>query len=167
MRNNTAPKRVHEDETNIVYEFTCPDDACRRRDVNYIGLTRKTLKGRMKAHSYSGAINDHFTTTHDRRPKVDELVSNTTIIHREPKGKRLAVAEAVSIALRQPKLNIQCEFDYVLPSCRRRVELAPAQHDGNEEEGGAPRTVPAARRTVNTLATEGTRRTLRPLPHRV
>ena len=84
----------------MVYHFACSDDACRRRNANYIGLTRKTLKGRMKAHSYGGAIHDHFTSTHDRRPKVNELVDSTTIIHREPERKRLAVAEAVSIALR-------------------------------------------------------------------
>ena len=43
MHNSTAPKKAHSDETNVVYEFVCPDDACRRRSTNYIGLTRKTL----------------------------------------------------------------------------------------------------------------------------
>ena len=103
MRNNTAPKKAHEDETNVVYEFTCPDDACRRRSTNYVGLTRQTLKGRMKGHAYNGAIRDHYTTIHNRRPKVDELVQNSTIIHREPERRRLTVAEPVSIALRRPQ----------------------------------------------------------------
>ena len=168
MRNSTAPKRVHEEETDVVYEFVCPDDACRHRNINYIGLTRKTLKGRMRAHSYGGAINEHYTSVHDRRPKVDELVTNTTIIHREPERKRLAVAEAVSIALRRPKLNVQCEFDYVLPSCRRRAEPVLAQNGAHEQEPGAPRNAPATRAATSSSTTvDGARRTLRPLPHRV
>ena len=168
MRNSTAPKRVHQEETDVVYEFVCPVDACQHRNINYIGLTRKTLKGRMKAHSYGGAINEHFTDVHKRRPKVDELVCNTTIIHREPERKRLAVAEAVSIALRRPKLNVQCEFDFVLPSCRRRAEPALASSGAPEQGQGAPRNAPAARAAISSNSTvEGPRRRLRLLPHRV
>ena len=81
----------------------------------------------MKSHSYGGAINDHYTSTHNRRPKVDELVNNTKIVHREPERKRLAVAEAVSIAIQRPKLNVQCEFDLLLPSCRRGPDLEPTR----------------------------------------
>ena len=32
--------------------------------------------------------NDNFTSIHDRRPKVDALVNNATIIHRETERKR-------------------------------------------------------------------------------
>ena len=122
----------------------------------------------MKAHSYGGAIREHFTDVHHRRPKVDELVSNTTIIHREPERKRLAVAEAVSIALRRPKLNVQCEFDFVLPSCRRRVEPVLAASGADEQQHGVQGNAPVAltaTRSSNTVV--GARRTLRPLPHRV
>ena len=124
----------------------------------------------MKSHSYGGAIREHFTTVHDRRPKVVELVQNTTIVHREPQRKRLAVAEAVSIALRRPKLNVQCEFDFVLPSCRRRVDPAPAvggaprQEDAVDVEGCNAR--PTRRATADD-AQGGARRSLRPLPHRL
>ena len=148
-----------------MYEFVCPVDACQHRNIYYIGLTRKTLKGRMKAHSYGGAIYEHFTDLHGRRPKVDELVSNTTIIHREPERKRLTVAEAVSIALRRPKLNVQCEFDYVLPSCRRRVERALAENGAQGAQRNAPAVQTASSSSSSTVG--GSRRTLPPLSHRV
>ena len=165
MRNNTAPKKALEDETNVVYEFTCPDDACRRRNTNYVGLTRRTLKGRMRGHAHNGAIRDHYISIHNRRPKAEELVQNSTIIHREPERRRLTVAEAVSIALRRPKLNIQCEFDFMLPSCRRRPEPAPIDETAPEQDI----VVIEERRpaTDNGAMAINTRRSLRPLPHRV
>ena len=120
MRNSTAPRKTHEQESNVVYHFECPDDACQRRQISYIGLTTSTLKRRMQGHRNSGAIHAHFTDTHDRKPLVAELIENTKIINREPTNSRLRIAEAVSIELRRPTLNIQTQFDLVLPSNRRR-----------------------------------------------
>ena len=171
MRNSTAPKKALENETNVVYEFSCPDDACRRRSVTYVGLTRQTQKGRMKGHVYKGAIHDHYISVHDRRAKVDELVTNSTIIHREPERKRLTVAEAVSIALRKPKLNVQCEFDYVLPSRRRRPEPTPTGGSTQEPDVviiGEQRAQQVRRPAAdNGAASSDVRRSLRPLPHRI
>ena len=121
MRNSTAPRRQEDQETNVVYQFTCPDDACQRRKTTYIGLTTTTLKRRMQGHRNSGAIHDHYTETHDRKPQVAELLNNTKIINRESTKSRLRIAEAVSIELQRPNLNIQTQFDLVLPSSRRRV----------------------------------------------
>ena len=171
MRNSTAPRKAHRNETNVVYEFVCPDEACRPRNINYIGLTRKTLEARMKGHAYRGAINDHFTSIHDRRPKVDELVNNTTIIHREPERKRLTMAEAVSIVLRKPKLNVQQDFDYVLPSCRPRPEPRPVAAPTQDEEivVVAEYSTQQGRRPSRDVdtSTGSARRSLRPLSHRI
>ena len=121
MRNCTAKKKPLEEETNVVYEFRCSVDACERRDVTYIGLTSTTLRRRMLAHRNNGGINSHYTKKHDRKPLLNELLENTSIIHREIRSTRLKIAEAVSIALKHPTLNTQKESDYVLPSARRRT----------------------------------------------
>ena len=134
MKNNTSPRRQHAEETNIVYHFTCSDVACQRRKMDYIGLTTATLRQRMQQHTYNGAIKDHFNQCHHRKPTVNELVSNTTIIHRIHSKQRLMIAEAVSIALKRPKLNVQREFDYVLPSCRRRNAKPEEQQTEQERE---------------------------------
>ena len=91
------------------------------------------MKRRMQGHRNNGAINEHFTQVHGRKPQVTELTDNTTIIHREPLNSRLRIAEAVSIELQQPNLNIQTEFDLILPSKRRRrTHHAPADNRGEE-----------------------------------
>ena len=134
MKNNTTPPRSHAEETNVVYHFTCPDAACQRRKMDYIGLTTATIQQRMQGHSYNGAIKDHYMKAHNRRPGIDELVTNTIVIHRIQSKQRLVIAEAVSIALKRPSLNVQREFDYVLPSCRRRPGRGEDRTD--EERSG-------------------------------
>ena len=46
------------------------------------------------------------------------------------------IAEAVSIALKRPSLNVQREFDYVLPSCRKRN----VRGEENQAGGGRRQT---------------------------
>ena len=92
----------------------------RSRNTDYIGLTTATLEKRMENHRYNGAIHTHFKKAHDRRPTSQELLDCSSILHRVQKFHRLAITEAVSIELRKPVLNIQREFDLVLPSCRKR-----------------------------------------------
>lgn len=121
MKNNIKPRRQHADETDVVYHFICPAVACQRRKADYIGLTTATIRQRMQGHIYNGAIKEHYQTAHNRKPNIDELITNTNIIHRIQAKQRLVIAEAVSIALKRPSLNIQREFDYVLPSCRKRT----------------------------------------------
>ena len=121
MRNSTAERKSLEETTNVEYSYKCSVDACKHRAITYIGLTTTTLRRRMQAHRNHGGIHNHFTTTHDRKPLLKELLSNTSIIHRENRTFRLNVAEAVSIALKHPVLNTQTESDYVLPSARRRA----------------------------------------------
>ena len=153
MRNSTAPKVTHANETNIVYEFKCPDDACQRRSITYIGLTTTTLKRRMQGHRNSGAIHEHFIEAHDRKPEVKELVDNTSVINKEALNQRLRIAEAVSIELRRPNLNVQAKFDLVLPSHRRRrAPIRPLE--GNQES--APTTTTAPQGSENNRVTSPT-----------
>ena len=163
-----AKKETGKDkETNVVYHFKCSVDVCQRRTQDYIGLTTQTLRKRLAQHRNNGAINSHFTSVHNRLPKIEELLNSTKVIHRESLKSRLFIAEAVNIALLRPSLNIQTEFDYVLPSCRSkpiRENSGEASADGNMRsdnvDGG---------NGANGARGEGQERIrrLRPLPHRV
>ena len=88
------------------------------------------------------------------------------------------MAEAVSIVLQRPTLNVQDEFDFVLPSCRSRPNLqafAADRPDATTPPVATPPTAAAA--PPNAGGGEGGElapraaqervRTLRPLPHRV
>ena len=131
MKNNTVAKKSKDvgKETDVVYHFRCTVDECQRRKSDYIGLTTQTLRKRLGQHRYNGSINDHYTSVHNRLPKIEELIANTKVIHRQSIRSRLFIAEAVSIALRKPSLNVQAEFDFILPSCRSRP---------NQKEVAAP-----------------------------
>ena len=176
------PTQTHGEETNVVYHFKCPDGACQRRNICYIGLTTTMLKRRMQGHRNSGAIHEHYTETHDRKPEVIELVDNTTIINKESTTSRLKIAEAVSIELRRPTLNVQPQFDLVLPSKRRRPPVQP-QERADQRNTAVAATTQATQSSVTpphaasaeaTTATEpqentrrgGGRRELRNLPRR-
>ena len=119
MKNSSAPPKEKEAKTNIVYKFKCPEGNCESPEATYIGLTSTTLRRRLQYHRNQGAIFQHFTEKHDRRPTVDELLQATTVISQENTRKRLMIAEAVYIKLQKPSLNIQTASQYILPSSRR------------------------------------------------
>ena len=102
--------------------------------MTYIGLTTTTLRRRMAAHRNHGGINTHFTETHDRKPLVTELLANTTIRHREQQKYRLYIAEAISILNHYPVLNTQTEYDFILPSARRRTVTTRRNEPEGENE---------------------------------
>ena len=156
-----------EEETNVVYKFKCSVGACEHRNNIYIGLTTTTLRRRMLAHRNHGGINSHFTSEHDRKPLLTELLENTTIVHREDHVARLNIAEAVSIAMNHPSLNVQTESDYVLPSARRRATTVRNTVTSVTEEDvttNEPTATPAgeAARDVTSTTEERPRRQLRP-----
>ena len=94
----------------------------------------------MKGHRNSGAIHEHYTDKHERKPLVAELVENTSIINRESTIGRLKIAEAVSIELQGPTLNVQTKFDLVLPSRRRRAP--PHLHSEGHQQTAQQEDVP-------------------------
>ena len=136
----------------------------------------------MENHRYNGAISGHFKNVHERRPTTNELLQNSTILHRVQNFQRLAITEAVCIELRKPLLNIQREFDLVLPSCRRkRREIEPLKDDpprapqdlhpadpqqptpaGGRQGGNAPRQEPEDDQQDQQNTTDYVRLRLRP-----
>ena len=71
----------------------------------YIGLTTMTLKERMGAHRYKGAIFDHFRVKHGVSPTLEQLLGSTEIIYYENDAFQLRVFEALHIKKFQPSLN--------------------------------------------------------------
>ena len=167
MKNSTVVRKTNkETETNVVYHFRCSVDACQRRTSDYIGLTTQTLRNRLGQHRYNGAINAHFTSKHDRLPKIDELIANTTVTHRENVKSRLFIAEAMFIEVRKPTLNVQMKFDYVLPSCRSRINHEHFAANGPTGDATSSNEDQQRNEAAPRAASERVRR-LRPLPHRV
>ena len=123
MRNSTAPPKEKEARTNIVYKFICPERNCESSEASYIGLTRTTLRRRLQNHRNQGAIFQHYTEKHNKRPVVNEILESTNVIGQETTLRRLMIAEAVAIKLQKPTLNIQTTSQYVLPSTRRQRAL--------------------------------------------
>ena len=123
MRNSTAPPEPKEAKTNIVYRFKCNEGNCESSNKVYIGYTTNTLKKRLQNHRNQGAIFQHFTEEHNKRPVVTELINSTEIITREQNFSRLIIAEAIAIHIERPTLNVQTHSHHVLPSTRRQRAL--------------------------------------------
>ena len=123
MKNSTAPPKTKEATTNVVYRFTCSERSCESSKKTYIGLTTTTLRRRCQNHRNQGAIFQHFTEKHDRKPTVNEILDSTEIVTKETNFSRLTIAEAISIHLEKPTLNVQTHSHHILPSTRRQRAL--------------------------------------------
>ena len=153
MKNSTAPKLPKDECTNVVYKFSCPEEMCQSHLQNYVGHTRTTIRRRMSTHRNRGAIHQHFIDIHDRKPTLPELIENTQVIHRESNFSRLLIAEAVSICIQKPTLNIQQEADNILPSSRgrrpaRESNLIPPSQTSNDMPSSNEVRVSAFLRTL-------------------
>ena len=117
MRNSTAPRPQKEATTNVVYKFSCPESRC-DDSIVYIGRTSSTLRRRLQYHRSQGAIFQHYTENHNMKPPLQKLIEHTEIMHKEQNFRKLQIAEAVSITLQHPTLNIQQFAEFTLPSIR-------------------------------------------------
>ena len=98
MRNNLY-KEPDLKCTNVVYEFTCPEEDCQPPNPksSYIGHTTNTLTKRLTFHKQSGEIQKHMKQRHRRDLTRSDLVDHTVILARESNRIRLKVLEAVFI----------------------------------------------------------------------
>ena len=81
--------------TNVVYEFICPQEECLPRpNVNYIGVTTISLSRRLTMHLANRAIKQHMEKIHKSSLNRLQLTKNTHIIKRN-NVTRLQIAEAV------------------------------------------------------------------------
>ena len=126
MRNNTAPEKPREATTNVLYKFSCQEGHCDGSN-SYIGRTSSTLRRRLQFHRNQGSIFQHFTEIHNMRPPLQKLIDNTQIIHKENDFRKQQIAEAVSITIQRPSINIQQSADFILPSKRLQEHHAPRE----------------------------------------
>ena len=102
MKNNPTPKQEMIKQRNVVYHFSCPVQGCSQ---DYVGMTTTRLSKRISCHVQEGAIHNHMTRTHNRRPTRDQIIQNTTIIDRQTDNKRLRFLEALHILEMKPSIN--------------------------------------------------------------
>ena len=104
MINNTNEK-TQLNTTNVIYQFTCPNEDCMLRS-NYIGSTTTTLSRRLTMPLTNGAIKEHQLARHQSNLTRNN-VGNTMILRKHCDTIRLFIHEALLIKFRDPKLNRQ------------------------------------------------------------
>ena len=107
MKNNLTAPNSPLQQTNVVYQFTCPNLHCQAE--RYIGMTQTTLLRRLDSHTRNGSILDHFINIHNIKPSKAQLTENTKIIARAKNRYQLAIKEALFILRENPSLNKQSE----------------------------------------------------------
>lgn len=107
IRNNLSIKHDKLKRTNVIYQFTCPDEDCRLRGINYIGVTTTSLSRRLTMHLREGAPKQHMTQAHQTALTRTLLTTNTTIMKAHHDKTRLWILEALLIRQHAPELNKQ------------------------------------------------------------
>ena len=106
MKNNMAKTETLK-RTNVVYKFSCPNEDCRLRSVDYIGVTTTSLSRRLTMHLADGAPKEHMQQEHNVRITRQTLTQNTEIIASSHDTRKLSVLEALFIHEQAPELNRQ------------------------------------------------------------
>lgn len=115
MKNNLNPPPTKLQNTNIVYEFTCPLEHRHGQAEKYVGHTTTTLSKRLSIHGQTGSIKDHFTNQHSTRPTREQLTENTKIVARAHNKYSLCIKEALYILKQNPSINRQFDnFNNIL-----------------------------------------------------
>ena len=69
MNNNPTKKTDSLQQTNVIYEFSCPKEDCKLlQNIKYIGMASTTLSHRLTCHLSSGGPKQHME--HVRPPWV-------------------------------------------------------------------------------------------------
>ena len=107
MKNNISQNPNPSQHSNVGYEFSCPNEGCKLRNMNYIGMTTTTLSRRLTMHLQSGSIKDHMREQHQSTLNRKELTENTKILKYCHDSTRLLITEALLIRNKRPTLNNQ------------------------------------------------------------
>ena len=120
MKNNPFPISDDLKKRMVVYHFECPHEGgCPH---TYVGMTTMRLSKRISCHGQEGAIFQHFTEKHNRRPTRQELIHSITIVGQADDALRLRYLEALIIKDKKPSLNTTNEI-VLLPTLRNRFEI--------------------------------------------
>ena len=97
-KNNSARKEDYLHQTNVLYEFSCPQKNCRLLQTEkYIEMTSTTLSRRMTMHKKLGAIEKDMRESHNITLTRQIMENNINMIKRCPDRLRLAIAEALHL----------------------------------------------------------------------
>ena len=105
MKNNLMSKHSTLQQTNVIYQFSCPHPHSKAE--KYIGMTQTTLSRRLTMHAQAGSILQHFINEHQTKPSRNILTENTTIIAKARNRYKLAIKEALLILSNAPSINRQ------------------------------------------------------------
>ena len=110
MQNNLTAKKRELSQTNIIYQFDCPENECiHENNVNnvYLGFTHCTMSRRLSYHLQNGALKDHFLDKHHRKLERKESEPCIKIRYKENDSNRLEILESLMILTEKPELNKQ------------------------------------------------------------
>ena len=110
MKNNLSGKKRELSRTNVIYEFTCPENECFHHPIQnnaYLGFTHCTLSRRTSFHLQKGAILTHYLDKHKK--KIDRKTAEQClkIRYQENHSDRLEILEALMILFEKPEINKQ------------------------------------------------------------
>ena len=110
MKNNMSAKKRELSQTNVIYEFTCPQNECFHHPTinnGYLGFTTCTLSRRLSFHLQTGAILQHSIEKHGE--KIDRKTAEQClkIRYKENNQERLEILEAIMIMVEKPEINKQ------------------------------------------------------------
>ena len=108
MNNNPTKKTDSLQQTNVIYEFSCPKEDCELlQNIKYIGTTSATLSRRLTCHLSSGGPKQHMERVHHECITLPIMTDNTKILRRFHDPIRLGIAEALFIEATAPAINLQ------------------------------------------------------------
>ena len=110
MKNNMSGKKRELSLTNVIYQFTCPENECiHHPTVNhvYLGLTTCTLSRRLSLHLQNGAILKHSVNQHREKITRKKAEESLKVRYRENHQERLEILEALMIMFEKPEINKQ------------------------------------------------------------
>ena len=101
MKNNLGGKKRELSQTNVIYEYKCPEDECfRHQTINYgyLGYTTCTLSRRLSLHLQKGAIIQHHIDKHNVKVDRKSVEPNLKIRYKENDTNRLEILESLTIS---------------------------------------------------------------------
>ena len=103
---STRVRAENTDRVNVVYSFSCSEDAC---NASYIGYTSQTLVNRIRQHKYqSSSICKHYMCEHNRLPPAMSQFSQCfEIVYSSEYVKTLKIVEAILIKSKNPPINVK------------------------------------------------------------
>jgi hypothetical protein len=110
MKNNLSGEKRELSQTNVIYEFTCPENECIHHPVinnGYLGFTTCTVSRRLSFHLQKGAILQHSVEKHGKKIDRKKAEQCLKIRYKENHQDRLEILESILIMVEKPEINKQ------------------------------------------------------------